>query len=384
MERAHRTARGPLQGFRIVEFAGIGPTPFAGMLLADLGADVIMIDRLADASAGYPRMALNRGKRSVALDLKSESGRALAWDLLASADALIEGFRPGVMERLGFGPEAIAQRHPKLVYGRMTGWGQTGPLAQSAGHEINYVALTGALSLAARAGATPSIPPTLIGDMGGGAMFLVTGVLAALLEAQRSGRGQVIDAAIIDGTSLLAALIHSMRGIGAWNDNPERNFFSHTSPFYEVFECADGKHVTLGAIEPQFYAELLQRLGLDDVDPSRQYDSRAWPELKARIAALIRTREREHWCRLLLATDACFAPVLDLDEAARHAHNVARGVFVEVDGKRQPAPAPRFSRTPAREPQAGPLIGEHTQAILMELGHDANAIADWRAQQACA
>ncbi|PVX81167.1 CaiB/BaiF CoA transferase family protein [Paraburkholderia unamae] len=384
MERAHPSAPGPLQGFRIVEFAGIGPAPFAGMLLADLGADVVMIDRLADARAGYPRMALNRGKRSIALDLKSEAGRALAWEMLASADALIEGFRPGVMERLGFGPDEVAKRHRKLVYGRMTGWGQSGPLAQSAGHDINYVALTGALSLAARPGASPSIPPTFIGDMGGGAMFLVTGVLAALLEAQRSGRGQVVDAAIVDGTALLGALIHSMRGIGAWVDRPERNFFSHTSPFYDVFECADGKHVTLGAIEPQFYAQLLQRLGLDDVDPAAQYDSRAWPELKARVAALIRTREREHWCGLLLGTDVCFAPVLDLDEAAAHEHNRARGVFVEVDGKRQPAPAPRFSRTPSRAPQAGPLVGEHTEAVLMELGHAKEDIAASRAQGACA
>jgi alpha-methylacyl-CoA racemase len=384
MERVQQPACGPLTGFRIIEFAGIGPAPFAGMLLADLGADVIMIDRLAGANAGYPRMALNRGKRSVALDLKSDAGRALAWELLANADALIEGFRPGVMERLGFGPEAIAERHPRLVYGRMTGWGQTGPLAQSAGHDINYVALTGALSLAARPGAVPSIPPTFIGDMGGGAMFLVMGVLAALLDAQRSGRGQVIDAAIVDGTALLASLIHSMRGIGAWVDDPARNFFSHTSPFYEVFECADGKHVTLGAIEPQFYAQLLDRLGLADVDPSRQYDSRAWPELKARIAALIRTQDRAYWCSLLLGTDACFAPVLDLDEAAEHEHNRARGVFVDVDGKRQPAPAPRFSRTPARAPAAGPLVGEHTSALLRELGHSEEEVAGLRARGACA
>jgi alpha-methylacyl-CoA racemase len=378
------SAHGPLHGLRVVEFAGLGPAPFAGMMLADLGADVIVIDRVADVRGEAVRAAIQRGKRSIALDLKHQSGLALAWHLLESADALIEGFRPGVMERLGLGPELVLARMPRLVYGRMTGWGQHGPLSHAAGHDINYVALTGAMSLAARPGALPSIPPTLIGDMGGGAMFLLVGMLSALLEARLSGRGQVVDAAIVDGAATLTALVHSMRGTGYWRDDPQQNFFAHTSPFYEVFACADGRQVTLGAIEPQFYAELMQRLGLDDVDPQRQYHSADWPALKARVAALLRTRPRDYWCALLEGSDACFAPVLDLDEASRHPHNVARGVFVEVDGKTQPAPAPRFSRTPQREPGAGGYPGEHTDALLVELGLAPGEIARLRAERACA
>lgn len=375
---------GPLKGVKVVEFTGIGPGPFAGMMLADLGADVIVIDRIADAKANYPRAGIGRGKRSIALDLKSEAGRAVVWRLLRSADALIEGFRPGVMERLGLGPDAVAKENAKLVYGRMTGWGQTGPLAQAAGHDINYVSLTGAMSLSARPGGLPTIPPTLIGDAGGGAMFLVTGILAALLEARESGQGQVIDAAIVDGTAALSALIHSMRGVGAWHNMPERNFFSHTSPFYDAFECADGQYVTFGAIEPQFYAELLQRLGLSDVEVARQYDYREWPALKARISAVIKSHDRKHWQRELEGTDVCFAPVLTLDEAATHPHNVARGVFVEIDDQRQPAPAPRFSRTGTRQPGVGVKIGEHTDDLLAELGYRAEEIAFLRAEQVAA
>jgi alpha-methylacyl-CoA racemase len=251
-----------LHGLRIVEFAGIGPGPFAGMMLADMGADVVVIDRAADvaAAAHYPRAAMNRGKRSVALDLKSEAGREAAWALIESSDALIEGFRPGVMERLGFGPDAALARQPRLVYGRVTGWGQTGPLAQAAGHDINYVALTGVLSTSCRPGQAPVIPPTLVGDMAGGAMFLAFGLVCALHEARNSGRGQVVDAAMIDGVAAMSGLVHQMRGNGFWRDEAERNLFANSSPFYEVFECADGQHITLGAIEPQFYAELLKRL----------------------------------------------------------------------------------------------------------------------------
>lgn len=363
---------GPLQGLRVIEFAGIGPGPFTGMMLADMGADVIVIERAADvaAAAHQPRPAMNRGKRSVALDLKSDAGRAAAWALIESADALIEGFRPGVMERLGFGPDAVAARQPRLVYGRITGWGQTGPLAQAAGHDINYVALTGVLSTSCRAGQAPVIPPTIVGDMGGGAMFLAFGLVCALLEAQKSGQGQVVDAAMVDGVAALSGLVHQMRHNGFWSAQPERNLFANSSPFYEVFECADGQHITLGAIEPQFYAQLLQRLGLEGVDPARQYDHRAWPELKARVAAQVKTRTRTEWQTLLEGTDVCFAPVLSFDEAAAHPHNAARGVFLEVEGQRQPAPAPRLSRTPARRPTAGALCGEHTRAVLQELGMD--------------
>lgn len=385
-----RPSRGPLQGVRVIEFAGIGPGPFAGMMLADMGADVVLIERAADAavSARYPRFALNRGKRSIALDLKSEEGRRIAWSLLASADMLIEGFRPGVMERLGFGPQEVAERAPKLVYGRVTGWGQTGPMAQAAGHDINYVALTGVMATACRPGQPPVLPPTLVGDMAGGAMFLAFGLMCALVEARHSGQGQVVDAAMIDGVAAMSGLIHQMRSIGYWRDEPEHNHFLNTSPFYEVFECADGQFVTLGAIEPQFYAELLQRLGLSDVDPQQQYDVRQWPALKARVAQVMRSRTRAQWCEALEGSDVCFAPVLGLAEAADHPHNAARGLFVDVpvDGRseRQPAPAPRLSRTPARAPSQGTRCGEHTDAILAELGLDAARVAELRNSGACA
>jgi alpha-methylacyl-CoA racemase len=297
---------------------------------------------------------------------------------------MIEGFRPGVMERLGFGPDAVAARNARLVFGRVTGWGQTGPLAQAAGHDINYVALSGVLSLSCRPGESPVIPPTIVGDMAGGAMFLAFGIVCALLEAKTSGKGQVVDAAMVDGVAAMSGLVHQMRGIGYWRDAAEKNFFLNSSPFYEVFECADGRHVSFGAIEPAFYAELLRRLGLADVDAKAQYDHRAWPPLKARIAAMMKTRPRDAWCALLEGTDACFAPVLDLAEAPAHRHNAERGVFVEVDGQTQPAAAPRLSRTPGRAPAPGALVGEHTDVLLAELGYDAPGIARLRSQGACA
>jgi alpha-methylacyl-CoA racemase len=363
-------SQGPLAGLKIIEFAGIGPGPFAGMMLADMGADVIVIDRAADVAraAKYPRAATQRGKRSIALDLKSEADRQVAWTLIESADALIEGFRPGVMERLGFGPEAVESRNPKLVYGRVTGWGQTGPLAQAAGHDINYVALTGVMSTSARQGQAPVIPPTIVGDMAGGAMFLAFGLVCALLEAQKSGRGQVIDAAMIDGVTAMSGLMHQMRSNGSWVDQADQNFFSNSSPFYEVFECADGLYISLGAIEPQFYAQLLQLLKLDDVDPALQYDARQWPQLKQRVADTIQQKTRADWQSLLEGTDVCFAPVLSLTEAADHPHNKSRGLFVDVNGQTQPAPAPRFSRSPLRKPSPGAQCGEHTQEVLAELG----------------
>ena len=354
-----------LAGIRVVEFAGLGPAPFAGMMLADMGAEVIVIDRIDNASK--ERADEHRGKRSIQLDLKQERASSIAWALIERADALIEGFRPGVMERLAFGPDAVAARCPKLVYGRVTGWGQHGPLAQAAGHDINYVSLTGAMSIAGRPHNAPMIPATLVGDMGGGAMFLAFGIVCALLEAQRSGRGQVIDAAMVDGVAALSSLIHQRRGAGTWSDEAARNFFLGTSPFYDVFECADG-HVSLGAIEPKFYAALLQRLGLNDVEASRQYVFEDWPALRQRVAALLKTQPRAHWCERLEGSDACFAPVLTLAEAPQHPHLAARGTFVEVDGRMLPATAPRLSRSGARKLERGPWPGEHTEEVLRELG----------------
>jgi alpha-methylacyl-CoA racemase len=356
---------GALAGIRVIEFAGLGPAPFAGMMLADMGAEVIVIDRADNASP--ERADEHRGKRSIQLDLKGEHGREIAWSLIERADALIEGFRPGVMERLGFGPDAVAARCPKLIYGRVTGWGQHGPLAQAAGHDINYVSLAGAMSMAGRPGEAPLIPATLIGDMGGGAMFLAFGIVCALVEAQRSGSGQVVDAAMVDGVAALSSLVYQRRAAGTWSDNPARNFFLGTSPFYDVFECADG-HVSLGAIEPKFYAELLKRLGLHDVDASRQYAHEDWPALRERVATLLKTQPRAVWCEKLEGSDACFAPVLSLAEAPLHPHLAARGAFASVDGRTQPAPAPRLSRSGARTPGPGPRPGEHTEQVLRELG----------------
>ena len=340
----HAPSPGPLAGLRIVEMAGLGPCPLAGMLLADLGAQVTLIQR-PEPPAIDTGPLLDRGKQRVVLDLKQPQDLARARELIAQADALIEGFRPGVMERLGLGPQAFEITHPRLVYGRVTGWGQTGPLAQAPGHDINYVALTGAMSLAARTGVAPSIPATLIGDMGGGAMFLVFGLMCALWEAQRSGRGQVVDAAMVDGVGLLSTLLHSLRAAGRWSDEPARNVFLHASPFYDAFECADGRFITLGALEPPFYAALLRRLDLDDVDPAAQYDLTAWPALRERVAARIRELTQAQWCERLEGSEVCFAPVLSLAEAPLHPHAQARGSFVQVDGHWRPAPAPRFSRS---------------------------------------
>ncbi len=366
---------GPLAGLKVIEFAGIGPCPVAGMMLADMGADVIVIDRASssfspDGSAPDAPVAMHRHKRSVALDLKNDFGREAAWRLLERADALIEGFRPGVMERLGFSPQAVHARNPKLVYGRVTGWGQDGPLAQAAGHDINYVALTGVLAASAREGGRPMIPATIVGDMGGGAMLLAFGVVCALFEARASGKGQVVDAAMVDGVALLSTLIAQMRGSGFWRDDLRANFFLGASPFYDVFCCADGKHISLGAIEPPFFAELMRRLGLDDIDPAAQFDPRTWPALRARVEALIATRTRDEWCAVLEGTDACFAPVLGFGESAAHPHMRARGTWAEVDGTMQPAPAPRLSRTPARSPTRGARKGEHTAQVLAEIGLD--------------
>lgn len=371
---------GPLSGIKVVEFAGIGPGPFCCMLLADLGADVLRVDRLGAADLGVgldPRKDVaGRGRRSVAIDLKKPEGVALAVDLMAKADIVVEGFRPGVMERLGLGPEVALARNPKLVYGRMTGWGQHGTLAHAAGHDINYIALTGALHAIGRPGDKPVPPLNLVGDFGGGALYLAFGMLAAVIEARTSGKGQVVDAAMTDGAASLMTMFYGMKGIGMWRDERGVNLLDTGAPWYDTFECADSKFVALGAIEGKFYAEFLAKTGLaDEPDLPKQYETRRWPELRERIAARFRQKTRDEWCAILEGSDACFAPVLSLEEAPKHPHNVARGTFIEVDGIVQPAPAPRFSRTPGavRSNPAG--IGERGAAALKDWGFDDAAVA---------
>lgn len=359
---------GPLQGLKVVEMAGLGPGPFCGMLMADLGADVVRIDR--PQGTARPEAArfdvTSRGKRSLAIDLRQEGAAEVVLQLVARADVLIEGFRPGVMERLGLGPDVCARRNPRLVFGRMTGWGQQGPLSTTAGHDINYLALTGVLHATGRADAPPAPPLNIGADYGGGAMFLALGVLAALQERQRSGRGQVVDAAMTDGAALLAAIFHGMKAAGQWSNSREANLLDGGAHFYDCYETADGRFVSVGAIEPQFYALLRERCGLQGPEFDAQMDSRRWPELKDKLAALFRTRTRDEWCALLEGSDACFAPVLDWDEAPAHPHNRARATFIEVDGVTQPAPAPRFDRTPTAHPRAPRPAGADGAAILRE------------------
>ncbi len=350
-------ASGPLRGLRVVEFRGIGPGPFAAMLLSDMGADVVRIDR-PDAGADDPRDATGRGRRAVRLDLKSPDGAADALDLVAAAEVVIEGFRPGVMERLGLGPEVALARNPALVYGRMTGWGQDGPLARAAGHDITYIAVTGALAAIGPPGGAPVPPLNLVGDYGGGALYLVTGLLAALVEARRSGRGQVVDCAMCDGAASMMALFHTLAAQGQWEEERGRNLLDGGAPFYTTYECSDGRHIAVGPLEAPFYERLRQLAGLTDPDFDERDDRRLWPRLREKAAALFRTRSRDEWCALLEGTDACVAPVLTLGEAPSHPHLAARGTYVEVGGVVQPAPAPRFSRTPSAvqgPPPAAPL-----------------------------
>jgi len=370
---------GPLAGLRIIEIAGIGPGPFAAMLLADMGAEVIRVERAqAVRPDAFPRGdLLARGRRSIAIDLKHRDGAATLLDLVVAADGLIEGFRPGVMERLGVGPDECLARNPKLAYARMTGWGQEGPLAHAAGHDINYIALAGALAQFRRAGQAPVPPLNLVGDFGGGGMLCAFGLVCAILEAQRSGRGQVVDAAMVDGTALLMTMFWSLRGTSFYDDTaPGTNVLDTGAPYYDVYECADGDYVSIGPIEPQFYADLLARTGLGN-DPAfaAQNDKAGWPGLKRKVAALFRTRARAEWCELLEGTDACFAPVLTMAEAAAHPHNVARATFVDVAGRTQPAPAPRFSRTAPEVGAAPANPGEHSEAILADWGVPAERVA---------
>ncbi|MCW3841338.1 CoA transferase [Micromonospora yasonensis] len=374
--------QGPLAGVRVVELAGIGPGPFAAMMLADLGADVVRLDRTGGGRYGdVPGDLLNRNRRSLAVDLKAPEGREVALALVAGADALIEGFRPGVTERLGIGPDDCLAANPRLVYGRMTGWGQDGPLARTAGHDIDYLALTGALHGIGRAGERPVPPLNLLGDFGGGGMMLALGIVAALYAVRAGAPGQVVDAAIVDGVSVLATQIQAMRRSGMWQDPRGVNLLDGGAPFYDTYECADGRYVAVGALEPQFYAELVRLTGfpLDGDEAVDRDDPANWPALRESWARLFRTRTRDEWAELLADSDACVTPVLDWAEAPEHPHLAARGVFVEHDGVEQPAPAPRFSATPTTVRRAAPRPGEHTDELLAEAGFDADRIAALRA-----
>lgn len=371
---------GPLTGVRVVELAGIGPGPFACMLLADLGADVIRIDRPGGTPLPLPvppeADLLRRGRPSVALDLKHPDGLGTALDLVERTDILIEGYRPGVAERIGLGPDACLDRNPRLVYGRMTGWGQDGPLAQAAGHDNGYIAVTGVLATIGAAGGPPQLPLNLVGDFGGGAMYLVVGVLAALLEARTSGRGQVVDAAIVDGASHLATMIAGLFAGGAWTTHRGQNALDGGLPWYSVYETSDGGWLAVGALEDQFWTTLLDRAGLTDHAPDRR-DPRTWPALRALLADTFRSRTRDEWAGIFEGTDACVAPILDLAEAPRHPHLAARGTYVERDGLVQPAPAPRFSRTPGALTTPPPVAGSGTRAALLAWGiEDVDALID--------
>jgi alpha-methylacyl-CoA racemase len=375
---------GPLAGFRIIEMAGIGPAPFAATLLADMGAEVIRVDRREAADLGLPGRepkfdVLHRGRRSLALDVKAEAGRAVVKQLAAKADALIEGFRPGVMERLGLGPEELLKINPKLVFGRMTGFGQDGPLAQAAGHDINYIALAGALHAIGRKGEAPVPPLNLVGDFGGGGMFLAFGVLCGLLEAQKSGKGQVVDAAMVDGAAYLLAGIYGLYSQGSWADERGVNFVDSGAPWYDVYKTKDGKWLSVGAIEKRFYEELVEKLGLASAGLPKQHDRKGWPELFKRFAAAIRGRTRDEWERVFEGRDARVTPVLSLGEVRNHPHNAARSTFFERDGVLQPGAAPRFSRTPSAMGSPPRLRGADSEAILKDWGFAAGEIEKWKA-----
>jgi alpha-methylacyl-CoA racemase len=376
---------GPLSGLKIVEVAGIGPGPFAAMMLADMGADVIRVDRSAQVRGGDPALppgdTLNRGRRSIGLDLKSPEGVETLLRLCEGADGLIEGFRPGVAERLGFGPDVALARNPRLVFGRMTGWGQEGPYALTAGHDINYIALAGVLDALRRDGGQPTPPINLVGDFGGGGMLMAFGMVCGILSAKVSGQGQVVDAAMVDGSATLMSMIWAFKAMGIWDaDRPGTNMLDTGTHFYDTYECADGKWVSIGSIEPQFYAELMRYTGLEgEPDLPAQMDKSQWPAFKERMAAVFATKTRDEWSAIMEGTDVCFAPVLSMDEAAAHPHNVERGTFISPNGITQPAPAPRFSATPGVVQRPPAHAGQHTDEILGDwLGLDATGIAELR------
>jgi len=373
---------GPLTGVRIVEFSAIGPVPLAAMLLADLGADVVRVDRVA-AAQGRPgleiaMLGMARNRTSIAVDLKSPQGAEVIGRLLDGADVVLEGFRPGVMERLGFGPDEATARNPRLIFGRMTGWGQDGPLAQRSGHDINYAAVAGALEAIGPSDGPPTPPLNYIADFGGGALYLALGVVSALYEREQSGLGQVVDAAMVDGTASMTAMLRGMMTLGMWSDQRGSNSLDGSHPFYRCYETSDGKYVAVGAIEPQFWAELQLRLGLSASDWP-QYDRTKWDDQHAQLEVIFRTRTRDDWAHLFADSDACVAPVLSLLEAPQHPANQARGVYVEVDGFMQPAPAPRLSRTPGEVRHGAPMSGEHTDEVLTQLGYTPEELETLRA-----
>jgi len=358
---------GPLQGVRVIEFGGIGPGPFCGMMLSDMGAEVIRIERKGHIARTKPKYdVMMRNRRSVSLDLRKPEGSAAALRMVAQVDVLQEGFRPGVMEKLGLGPDVCLERNSRLVYGRMTGWGQEGPLAKVAGHDINYISLSGALHTFGRKGQTPVAPLNLVGDFGGGGMLLAFGIVCALFEAQKSGKGQVIDAAMVDGSAALMAMIYGLRESGFWADARGVNLLDSGAHFYDAYETADGKYISVGSIEPQFYELLLQHTGIDDSDFQNQMDQDKWPQFKEKLSEIFKTKTRDEWCDIMEGTDVCFAPVLSLDEAPEHPQIQVRKTFIEVDGVRQPAPAPRFSRTAPEIKHSPPTPGEHTEAVLRD------------------
>ncbi|WP_419317167.1 CaiB/BaiF CoA transferase family protein [Caulobacter sp. ErkDOM-E] len=367
--------QGPLSGLKIVEFAGIGPGPFCGMLLSDLGADVIRIDRKGQGRGGSPADVTARGRRSVALDLKNPASIETCLKLLESADGLIEGFRPGVMERLGLGPDVALARNPKLVYGRMTGWGQFGPYAKAAGHDMNYIAITGALD-AIGTTEKPVPPLNLVGDFGGGALYLAFGLLAGVIHARATGQGQTIDCAMSDGAASLMAMFYGFKAGGMWSEGRRSNLLDGGAHFYDTYQCRDGGWISIGSIEPQFYLLLLEKTGITDPQFQHQMSREEWPELRDKLAAVIRTKTRDEWCDLMDGTDVCFAPVLSMAEAPAHPHNAARETFVEVAGVVQPAPAPRFSATPGKIQGPPPSVGGDNDTALADWGFSAEAIAN--------
>ena len=366
---------GALSGYKVVELAGIGPAPMGGMILADMGAEVIRIERPGAADPKVAEPISGRNKKSVVLDLKQDAGKAALMSLIEQADALIDPYRPGVCEKLGFGPDECLARNPRLVFARMTGWGQTGPLAQAAGHDLNYIAITGALHAIGRRGERPVVPLNLVGDFGGGGMLLVTGVMGGLLEAAKSGQGQVIDVAMVDGTAQLMWMMQGFQQIGAWNaEEREANLLDGAAHFYDPYECADGKYVAIGAIEPQFYAELLARTEISDPQFQAQHDAAQWPELKQKLGAVLKTKTRDEWDAAMAGSDACFAPVLTMVEATSYDANTERSVYTEVEGLTHPTPAPRFSRTPSQIQHGTQALGADTVSVLEDSGMEASAI----------
>ena len=370
---------GPLKGLKIIEMAGIGPAPFCGMVLSDLGANVIRVDRVTSAGSVSRQEANNRGKKSIAVDLKTPKGIEIVLNLVEASDAIFEGFRPGVMEKLGLGPDVCLQKNKKIVFGRMTGWGQEGPLAFAAGHDINYISLSGVLATIGRPGSPPVPPLNLIGDYGGGGMLLALGLVAALFETKSSGKGQVIDAAMVDGSALLMTMIYTMRGMGLWKDSLGSNFLDGGAHFYDTYECKDGKYISIASIEPKFYQLLREITPLEDSIFDDQLSRESWPEQKKALKEIFLKKTQQEWCGLMEGTDICFAPVLNMAEAPEHPHNKARNTFIELEGIVQPAPAPRFSRTVPEVCPAPAYVGEHTEEVLKSIGMQDSDIEDLKA-----